>query len=188
MNSNLSDSDFLKKLKVNPEEGISILLDEYGNAIKTICTRLLSGYSKEDIEEAIADSIVAFWRSAENYDENRNSSLKSYLYGITRITALNKKRQLARSQSDIHNEEQMLHIEDLKAQIPYEQILAVDVLSELIDQLKSPDKEIFIYRYYDELSIKEIALRLKLTAKAVENRLSRGKKILRSQLIANGFY
>ncbi len=78
MNSNLSDSDFLKKLKENPEEGISILLDEYGNAIKTICTRLLSGYSKEDIEEAIADSL---WHSGKVRIIMMNYPLKRLLYG-----------------------------------------------------------------------------------------------------------
>ena len=41
--------------------------------------------------------------------------------------------------------------------------------------MKSPDREIFIYRYFYQHSIKEIADKLALKAKTVENKLSRGK-------------
>lgn len=59
-------------------------------------------------------------------------------------------------------------------------------LYELIDDMKSPDREIFIYRYYDQWTIREIAQRMDLTEKAVENRLVRGRKYLRKQLAYQG--
>ena len=40
-------------LKKSPEEGISMAIDIYGPAVKTICTNILSNLEKEDIEEAI---------------------------------------------------------------------------------------------------------------------------------------
>lgn len=60
------------------------------------------------------------------------------------------------------------------------------ILYQLIDDMKSPDLEIFIYRYYDQMTIREIAQRIKLTEKAVENRLVRGRKYLREKLVYQG--
>lgn len=60
------------------------------------------------------------------------------------------------------------------------------LLRQLIQDMDSPDKEIFIYRYYNCFTVKEIAQALQLKAKAVENRLARGKKKLKKQLIHSG--
>ena len=57
------------------------------------------------------------------------------------------------------------------------------IVNALIQELNSPDKEIFIYRYYKQYSIKEIADLLKLSAKTVENKLTRGRKKLKKQLL-----
>ena len=52
--------------------------------------------------------------------------------------------------------------------------------------MKSPDKEIFTLRYFNQNTIKEIANKLVLKTKTVENKLARGKVKLRKQLINIG--
>ena len=54
------------------------------------------------------------------------------------------------------------------------------------DELPQPDREIFIYRYYFKLKISEISKRLGLKPKQVENKLYRGKEIVKKNLIAKG--
>ena len=61
-----------------------------------------------------------------------------------------------------------------------------EVVNALIHALNSPDKEIFLYRYYKQYSIKEISEQLKLPAKIVENKLTRGRKKLKIQLLQCG--
>lgn len=53
-------------------------------------------------------------------------------------------------------------------------------------ELESPDKEIFIYRYYEQYTVKEIAEKLKIKAKTVENKLDRGKAGLMKKLVQCG--
>ena len=60
------------------------------------------------------------------------------------------------------------------------------ILRDVIDGLPPPDREIFIYRYFLELPVKEIAVQLHLTSKQVENKLYRGKLALRNQLQERG--
>lgn len=60
------------------------------------------------------------------------------------------------------------------------------ILRQTVDALPPPDREIFIYRYFCELSVREIAERVSLTVKQVENKLYRGKLSLRTQLLERG--
>ena len=60
------------------------------------------------------------------------------------------------------------------------------MLRHVVDGLPPPDREIFVYRYFLELSTKEIAARLNLSVKQVENKLYRGRQKLRRQLIEKG--
>ena len=51
-----------------------------------------------------------------------------------------------------------------------------EMLFGLIEDMKSPDREIFIYRYYEQNSIREIAETLSISVKSVEGRLARGRE------------
>ena len=50
------DKKIISLLKKSPENGLSLALDIYGGAVKTICKNILSDYKNEDIEEAISDT------------------------------------------------------------------------------------------------------------------------------------
>ena len=52
--------------------------------------------------------------------------------------------------------------------------------------MPSPDREIFIDRYYFELDVKQIAVRRNVPEKKVWNILSRRKNKLRKELIRGG--
>lgn len=180
-----SDQELLKLILHEAPLGIEIAIEMYGGAVKTICREILSGFRREDVEEAVADTFTALWKSVHNYDINKGSCLKSYLYGIARRTALNKKRQLIKT--DLYLDERAAAAagdRDVSAEI--EKKLETEELRQLIIELESPDREIFIKRYFLAMPVKDIAEDLDIPAKAVENRLYRGKKRLKKQLIKRG--
>lgn len=84
----------LQLLRNNPEKGLRIALEAYGGPVMTICRNILFDCDPADIEEAVADSFVGLWRSIEGFREDQEYSLKSYLYGIARHTALDKRRSM----------------------------------------------------------------------------------------------
>ena len=135
----MREEDLITMLEEDTENGMAMIIDLYGDAVKTICYSILNGFPREDIQETISDDID----------------------GIEKPLDFNLEAEVLRK-SDY------------------------EVVNTLIQELNSPDKEIFLYRYYKQYSIKEIADLLKLSAKIVENKLTRGRKKLKKQLLQCG--
>ena len=137
------------------------------------------------MEEAVSDSFVALWKAIETGRYDRSVGIKYYLYGIARRTALNKKRELAKNQTteDIDN---VVRIADVDVEQEAVRKVEYQILNEMIMELGSPDKEIFLYRYYEQFTIKEIAAKLMITVKTVENKLTRGRARLKKKLLQCG--
>lgn len=184
MKETITDEQLIHLIEDLPSSGISLALDLYGGAVKTICMTILQGFSEADIEEAVSDSFTSLWRGISHYDLNKNSSIKSYLYGIARHISLNKKRTLAKHPSVDLDDVQLPSVESTEDQVAH--LIQSQIVYDVIMNLKSPDKEIFIHRYFLDERVKTIAATLKLTEKSVENRLRRGKAHLKAQLIKRG--
>lgn len=184
---NMREEELIAILMEDTEAGMAMVIDLYGDAIKTICYSILKGFPEEDIQETIADTFVGLWSGIANgqYDVTRNAEIKFYLYGIARKTALNKRRKLMKKRpvDNIDEVEQPL---DFNLEKEMVRKADYEVVNTLIHALNSPDKEIFLYRYYKQYSIKEISKQLKLPAKIVENKLTRGRKKLKKQLLQCG--
>ena len=88
----ISDPEILKLIRDNPSEGLSVVLDTYGGSIKTICVNILGRNSTQDIEECISDILTQLWQSAPRIDLTKGS-LRSYLYGIARHKAVDRRRK-----------------------------------------------------------------------------------------------
>ena len=54
----MEDRKLLRTIERNPEKGIALALDLYGDAVKTICRDILAGGTAEDVEEAIAETFI----------------------------------------------------------------------------------------------------------------------------------
>ena len=184
---NMREEELIAILMEDTEAGMAMVIDLYGDAIKTICYSILKGFPEEDIQEAIADTFVGLWSGIANgqYDVTRNAEIKFYLYGIARKTALNKRRKLMKKRP-VDNIDEVEQPPDFNLEKEMVRKADYEVVNALIHALNSPDKEIFLYRYYKQYSIKEISEQLKLPAKIVENKLTRGRKKLKIQLLQCG--
>lgn len=186
------ERELLRLLNEDVSAGMERLIDLYGGAVKKICLSIMNGFSQEDIEEAISDTFVALWLAREKVEVAGECGIKNYLYGIARKTALNRRRKIMHAREFVTTDEleQMDEQDALIARDNVEdEVLKKSeyvVLHQLIEEMRSPDCEIFKYRYFEENSVKEIAERLNLTTKVVENRLYRGKSDLKKQLILCG--
>mgnify|MGYP000846617003 CR=1 FL=1 len=78
----MEEQELLDCLSEDVSLGIELAIRQYGKAVKTICQSILSGYSGEDIEEAISDTFVGLWRSREKIKLTDGQGLREYLYGI----------------------------------------------------------------------------------------------------------
>ncbi|MCI8654193.1 MAG: RNA polymerase sigma factor [Angelakisella sp.] len=183
MREDSKDRQLALLLKNDPTKGLEAALHQYGGPVRTICAAILGSGNREEVEEAVSDSFVALWRELDRYDPQR--PLSAWLYGIARRTAINRRRMLGRRAFP----------EELPGELPEDSFDLADqaaekenarLLRQAVDELPSPDREIFIRRYYLYERVKEIAARLGLPEKTVENRLFRGRRRLRQKLLERG--
>ena len=153
----MSEKELLVCLQEDASRGIQLAIELYAKPVKTICLSVLNGYSQQDIEEAVSDTFVGLWKAKDKIVLDDENGLKSYLYGIARITALNRKRKLAKEKpmEDIYEIAEPASTENLEDEAV--QKSEYQILYQLILDRGSPDKEIFIYRYFEQNSVKEIA-------------------------------
>ena len=182
----MTDEYLIKLLRANPNKGIHELMMLYGGAVATICRNFLRGFQEDDIEEAIADTFIAFWKNSAQFELKENYSVKSYLYAIARNAARDKRRKAGRA--DVFSlEELSLELPDgydLEAEVQRRQYEAV--LHTCLERMCEPDKSVFLYRYFYGYRVQEIADKLSLGYKQVENILYRGKEKLRRDLLERG--
>lgn len=182
----MSDERLLLLLKENPEQGIHEMMKLYGGAVATICRNFLYDFVEADIEETIADTFINFWKNREQFELKENYSLKSYLYAIARNAARDRRRK-ARKEDIFSLEELSLELPagyDLEQEVQRKQYEAV--LHTCLEQMREPDKSVFLYRYFYGYKVQDIADKLSLNAKQVENILYRGKEKLRRDLQERG--
>lgn len=184
----MSDEELVTLLKEKPEQGVHEMMKLYGGAVATICRNFLYDFAKDDIEETIADTFIYFWKNRDQFELKKNYSLKSYLYAIARNAARDKRRKAKKA--DVFSlEELSLELPDgydLEKEVQRKQYEAV--LHTCLEQMREPDKSVFLYRYFYGYKVQDIADKLSLNAKQVENILYRGKEKLRKDLIERGCF
>lgn len=182
----MREERLLSLLRSDPEQGLHILMEQYGGAVCTICQNFLYDCSENDVEEAVADTFINFWKHQEKYRPDAKHSLKSYLYAIARNAARDKRRRMKKK--DIFSMEELsLDLPDtISLEADFVQKQNEEILHRILQNMSEPERSIFIYRYFYGFSIREIAKKMQLKEKKVENVLYRGKEKLRTELLKGG--
>lgn len=168
----MDDDKLLAELNRSGDSGIEAAMSMYGGCVKAVVSRVLY-FSRSDMEECIADTFIALWK---NRRKLKKVNLKAWLTVTARNTAIDRYRKLKRN-----------------TDIPMDDALAADAFSDkddgigsLILNLKNPDKEIFIRKYYFLETPAEIASATGLSESDVNTRLSRGRKKIKNIMIKQG--
>lgn len=181
----MNDQQLILLLKNTPSEGLAKLIELHGGQVKWIVEKIIGANHAQDVEECVSDTFFRLWQGIDRFHPENGTPLKSYLFGIARYVAIDCKRRSVKTEESISAAENDLEIEvDFTDKIA--ETINEQILQESIDSLPVPDKQIFILRYFLEQPISAIAQQLSLSQKAVENKLYRGKKLLKTDLIERG--
>lgn len=183
----MREEEIVRLLLHQPEKGTAAAMEQYGQKVKWMVCQVLRNVRPEDVEECVADVFVKLWQDIPAFDEKKGS-LTAWIYGVARHTAIDRLRRLTGKEtvplSDFEEKEGLGVSPDFSDETVKKENAAV--IREAVHGMKQPDRNIFLLRYFYFLTVREIAQRLDLTEKQVENRLRRGRARLRKELTERG--
>lgn len=178
---NINGDNYLGELKKKNTKALDFVVDLYGNLVyKAVYSVLGSGFEIHSIDECINDVFLAIWSNIESFHSERGN-FKSWIIAISKYKAIDYKRKL-------YKEKSLECIDDIviREDQEIEKLIILEEnreeLLHAINELKDVDKKIFIRRYFLDEDIDNIAKELGMNRGAVDNRLSRGRKVLREKL------
>ena len=174
----LNDKAIIAAIKDRDEAIMGQVIQQYTKLLWSITGRIMAGIgSVHDQEECVADVFIHLWEKPYTFDPQRGT-LKVWLSIIARTKAIDCCRELVRQQTLPLEETALVDRIDLS-----EHVIRGETQHRLLTaicDLKEPDREIFIRRYYDQQKPREIARAMGINVKQVENHLYQAKQKLRA--------
>ncbi|MDT2688430.1 MULTISPECIES: sigma-70 family RNA polymerase sigma factor [Enterococcaceae] len=169
--------DFIMKLQQQQEKALEYVIDTYMPYVKAIAKKILQ-YScgNTAVDECVNDVFLAVWQNSLKFNGSEQE-FKKWIGTIAKFKAIDMYRKQQKSET--------VSLDQVKEQVNYEtgELLYLrkeqkDSLLIEIQTLPDTERELFLMKYYLDLSNGEIAAALGISKSAVENRLYRGKKKL----------
>jgi RNA polymerase sigma-70 factor (ECF subfamily) len=181
--NSITDDLLVAEIKENNKEAFKSLYDRYSRKIYYFSLRYLG--SKEETEELLQSIFMNIWQHRRSLDSTL--SVKDYIFrsAVNYITNYLKKKAVRTrfNESEIHKGE-------IQSNQTYEQVLLHDLeslINSIVETLPSQQQKIFRLSRYEGLTHKEIASKLGLSVRTVENQMYRVLKVLRKILKADYF-
>ena len=172
----MTDKELLALLRDEPQRGLAEAVGKYSAYVLKIAYTKLGGLcSREDIEEAVSDIFMAFYKSGQSCGFEIRS-VTAYISLIAERHCLNVFRKHKRQAGSIPLDE-LENVLPSKAD-PY----TGAELSDALCRLGEPDTSIFVRRYFFGQKSEEIAKDMDMKTNTVNQRISRGLKKLRKML------
>jgi len=178
----VDETNFINELKKKNPKSMEFIVDMYGNLIyKIVYSVLYRDYGIGSVEECTNDVFMKIWENIECFDDTKGT-FKTWIMAISKFKAIDYRRKLMKySECTDIDDLNLSSSEDIEKDFILKE--RRDEILSIIDRMKEPDKYIFLKRYFFNEDITTIAGSLSLTKAAIENRLSRGRKVLREKLI-----
>jgi RNA polymerase sigma factor (sigma-70 family) len=169
----------VKSLKKGNEKAFEILFDHF--APKVYGLSLKSGFTHEDAEGIVQEVFLKIWQRKN--DLNPDLSLNAYLYKIANSMIIRKRKRQLLEQSYLrmkaHQDASSL-VQDGEEKVIYNDLKGY--AEELIETLPKSQKEVFLTKHKENLSLDQIAETLKVPKRRVENQITRTNKTLKTKL------
>lgn len=173
----MDDSLIIKYIKKRKEDGLDMVIDKYLPIIKGVIRKYLFNIMEYE-EECLNDILLSIWNNINSFDESKNG-FKNWVISVSKYRAIDYKRKYLKETEILEIDLNLIEDKNNVESNILKNELKEDVY-ELLKNLKHKDREIFIKYYIEELELQSISKTMNIKESILYNRLSRGRKKLRS--------
>ncbi|SHF76187.1 RNA polymerase sigma-70 factor, ECF subfamily [Arenibacter palladensis] len=170
------DEFLISELKNNREEAFDCIFRRYYKGLCAYATNYV--YDLDQAQSLVQDCFVKLWANRDRADSIE--SLPAYLSRMVRNRCIDHIRQvksLEKLHEKLEMEEFVINAENSLLSREFEELLV-----KAISALPKKSKMAFEYSRFENLTYKEIGVKMNISSKAVEALLSRALKLLRKDL------
>ncbi|MCT4620945.1 MAG: sigma-70 family RNA polymerase sigma factor [Marinisporobacter sp.] len=175
-----SQSALVEGIKNRDVVAYEHMINQYTKIIYCLAYNILCpSLKKEDIEECVSDVFLDAWIKIHEFDQEKGN-FRTWLLILTKYKALTYKRKRKGSNvigieefeiKDSYNLEKQFFLREDQEKI-----------IKIINSFNKIDKEIFFRRYFFGEKISDLANTFHLSRSAIDNRLLRGRKVIKEAL------
>ncbi len=171
--------DWVAELKMGDAKAFDHLFIHYSKRLYYFSLGYLK--SKEDAEEIVQDVFFKIWQNRESLKPER--SFKAYIFKIAYRRIIEQFQKVVQDQAYRHEivSSSLDFDNQLDVRTDYHSLL--ELVDSIVIHLPPRQKEIFVKRKNESLSVKEIAELLEITPKTVENHLNEALKTIKKGLM-----
>ncbi len=180
----ISDENIIEEFFDRNEKAITDMNSKYGNLCRCISYNIL--HNDSDTDECINTAYMNIWNAIP---PARPKSLKAYLCEVVRNTAFAIFRaNKSYSEAQIYFLELAEHMPDKSGpEAELESKALIAYINQFLETRKTLNRKVFVLRYYYNLSLKDIALRLGVKEATVKTKLFRTREELKKFLLGKGY-
>lgn len=149
------EDKLLALLRAEPtrERGFRLLIQEYQERLYLHIRRMVGEH--EDANDVLQNCLVKAYRNIEGF--KGQSALYTWLYRIATNESLTFLRKRQRRVSRVQSGDESMHRNQLQAESWIDGEVIKEQLQRALEALPDRQKQVFVMRYFDELSYAEIA-------------------------------
>ncbi len=175
----MEDLQIIELFWQRDKEAIRALEHSYASLLRQIAQNITT--SPEDAEECVNDTYFRLWNTIP---PERPNSLRNYAAKITRNLAIDKFRMNHSKSRDCEITLIMEELDDVFGtnDSQYDLVELKEIINTFLGKLDEKNRILFIRRYWQAESIKELAEQFHMKESAVKMRLSRTREKFRKYL------
>lgn len=172
----VTEENVVEQLTLKNEEAIAYVLRNYGGLLNAIIRKYFYG-SQQDMEECLSDVLASVWFHIHSFEPAKNE-FKQWVAAIAKYRAIDYARKTAKEKQRVSHLELNERLMDGSVSDSY-----LSDLESVLNELSKEEQMIFKRYYIEGVPAKEIATQFKARPSWVHNKLSRGRKKLKSILL-----
>ncbi|MEX2566415.1 MAG: sigma-70 family RNA polymerase sigma factor [Cyclobacteriaceae bacterium] len=169
----------VKRISENDEKAFEQLYRAFSKKIYYTSKKM--NLSHEDAEEIVQEVFLIIWKNRKNLDSSL--SINAYMIAIVRSLIVRKVKREARliafQKYGISRKFEVSN--NTEEEVDYADLY--ELTKEMINQLPKGQKQIFLMKNTDGQSIDQIAEKLQLSRRTVENQIFRATKNVKNKMI-----